>query len=294
MQKIWLLVLIVPFLGVLATNRAFASHTPKKPAHLKAILLVAFGTGNPEARKTFDRIDAQARKAFPEVEIRWAFTSKTIRAKLAKEGKLLDSPEVAMARMMDEGFKRVAVLSLHVIPGEEFHDLNHNALLFAGMAGGFERVLVTRPLLSSHDDMVRVAKALLEHAPRDRTQQEAVLFMGHGSRKHPSDAIYSAMNYLFEDMAPNVFMSTVDGHPTLDEILPKLARKGIKKVHLMPLMVVAGAHAHQDMVGEEPESWKSVLTRNSIACEATLTGLGEYPEIVEVWLDHLRDVYSRL
>ena len=294
MQKIWLFSLVLSFVTLLGTNCAFAMSPLKSSTPVKAILLVAFGTSVPEAQKAFDQIDAQARKAFPGVEIRWALTSRTIRAKLAKEGKQLDSPEVALARMMADGFTHVTVLSLHVIPGEEYHDLNRNVQLFSEMAGGFERILVAPPLLSSHDDMVRVAEALLNHAPKDMKAEEAVLFMGHGTKNHPSDAIYSAMNYLLQDLSPNVYIATVEGHPTLDEILPKLSRKGIKKAHLAPFMVVAGMHARDDMMGDEPESWKSVLSRNGVACEATLTGIAEYPEIVEVWLDHLRETYARL
>jgi sirohydrochlorin cobaltochelatase len=36
---------------------------------------------------------------------------------------LLDSPETAFAKLMEDGYTHVAVLSLHTIPGEEFHEL---------------------------------------------------------------------------------------------------------------------------------------------------------------------------
>ncbi len=52
--------------------------------------------------------------------------SKIIRAKLAKEGKLMDSPEMAMAKLMNDGYTHVAVLFLQTIPGEEFHELYQN------------------------------------------------------------------------------------------------------------------------------------------------------------------------
>ena len=121
-----------------SANQALAGHGEKRPVQ-KAILLVAFGTSDPEAQKTFGRIEEQARKAFPGVEIRWAYTSGMIRKKLAREGKALDSPEVALARLMETGFTHVAVLSLHTIPGEEFHELHRNAHLFGQMEGGFEK-----------------------------------------------------------------------------------------------------------------------------------------------------------
>ncbi len=257
-------------------------------------MLVAFGTTVPQAQKVFDGIDAEARKRFPGTEVRWAFTSRIVRAKLARQGQVLQSPESALATLMDDGFTHVAVLSLHTIPGEEFHDLNRNARLFEQMAGGLARVLIARPLLSSRDDMVKVAAAMVRNVPPSRKPEDVVLLMGHGSEKHPADAIYLAMNQVFADAAPGVFVATVDGYPSLDDLLPKLREKKGRKAYLMPFMLVAGDHARNDMAGDNAESWKSVLGKNGFRCEAVMEGMGDYPEIVDVWLDHLKEVYSRL
>jgi sirohydrochlorin cobaltochelatase len=278
---------------VLATSTCLAAHGEKR-AQKKAILMAAFGTTVPEAQKAFDQIDARTKQAFPGVEVRWAYTSTIVRTKLAKQGKVLDSPETALAKLMDEGYTNVAILSLHTIPGEEFHNLYQNAHLFAQMAGGFEKVVVARPLLSSHEDMVRVAKAMLKNISAGRKSEDVVLLMGHGSEKHPSDALYVAMNQILSEIDPNVWIATVDGYPSLNDLLPKLQRKKTKKTYLMPFMLVAGDHAMNDMAGDRPDSWKSILTKDGYQCEITLKGTGEYPDIVEVWLDHLREAYSHL
>jgi len=268
----------------------FAAHGEKK-TEKKAILLVAFGTSVPEAQKVFDRIDEQTRKEFPGMEIRWAFTSKIIRAKLAREGKMLDSPEMAMAKLMNDGYTHLAVLSLQTIPGEEFHELYQNALLFGQMAGGFEKILVARPLLSSAKDMENVAGTLMKNIP-GRKPADAVVFMGHGTGHHPADAIYLAMNQVFQEIDSRAFVRTVEGNLTIETLLPKLKQLKIKKVYLAPLMSVAGDHARNDMAGDEPDSWKSILTRNGYQCETILKGTADYPEIVAVWLDHLRTVLA--
>ena len=78
----------------------------------------------------------------------------------------------------------------------------------------------------------------------------------------------------------------------IETLLPKLKQLKIKKVYLAPLMSVAGDHAKNDMAGDEPESWKSILTRSGHSCESILKGTADYPEIVEVWLDHLRTVLA--
>jgi sirohydrochlorin cobaltochelatase len=293
MERLWLPVVMGTALSLFAARVALAAEKPAKPLN-KAILLVAFGTGVPEAQKAYNQTEAAVRKAFPGLEVRWAYTSKIIRGKLAKEGKQIDSPEMALARMMDDGFTNVAVLSLHVIPGIEFHDLHTNAQLFSQMSGGLKRVLVARPLLSSHEDMTRVAAALLKRIPTGRKPQDIVIFMGHGSEKHPSDAIYAAMNYVFEQLDSNVFVATVDGYPSLKQLLPKITERKASKAYLIPFMTVAGDHARNDMAGDQPESWKSVLSEKGLACEIVLFGMAEYPEVVDVWLDHLREAFEQL
>jgi sirohydrochlorin cobaltochelatase len=287
-----ILSVIVTALFLFGAADAMAKHGEKPPAK-KAIVLVAFGTSDPEAAKAFDLVEKQAKVKFPGVELRWAYTSRMIRAKLAKEGKYLDSPETAFARLMDDGYTHVAVLSLHTIPGEEFHELHQNARLFGQMTGGFQKVLVARPLLSSSKDMDTVAEALLKNIP-GRKAGDAVIFMGHGTEHHPADAIYLAMNQVFQELDPNAFVAAVEGSNSLETVIPKLKKRKVKKVFLVPLMSVAGDHAKNDMAGNEPDSWKSILTEKGFTCEPILKGTAEIPEIVDVWLDHLKSAFSHL
>jgi sirohydrochlorin cobaltochelatase len=120
---------------------ASGGHGDKRPVK-KGILLVAFGTSIPEAQEAFANIEEEVKEAFPDVPVRWAYTSKIIREKLAKQGQHLDSVAVALAKMKDENFTHVAVQSLHTIPGEEYHDLVKTVHAFRGMPGGIRKVLV--------------------------------------------------------------------------------------------------------------------------------------------------------
>lgn len=290
MQTKRILSVVVTALFLFSAAGAMAKHG-EQPAAKKAIVLVAFGTSDPEAAKAFDLVEKRARDQFPGVELRWAYTSKMIRAKLAKQGKLLDSPETVFAKLMSDGYTHVAVLSLHSIPGEEFHELYQNAHLFGQMAGGFQKILVSRPLLSSTKDMQTVAAALLKNVP-GRQAGDAVIFMGHGTEHHPADAIYLAMNQVFQELDPNAFVAAVEGSNSIETVVPKLTIRKVKKVFLVPLMSVAGDHAKNDMAGAEKDSWKSILTERGFTCEAILKGTAEIPEIVDVWLDHLNAAFS--
>lgn len=281
------------FWGGAGVDDAFAKHGAAHEAK-QAILVVGFGTSVPEAKKAYDEIDKRLGEAFPGVERRWAYTSGLIRKKLRSQGMAIDSPEVALAKLMEDGFTHVAVLSLHVIPGAEFHDLYLNARMFMHMSGGFKKVTFAMPLLSSNEDMTDVVRAVTAAVPRERRPEEAVVFMGHGSEHHPADAIYTAMDALFQKQDRNIFLATVEGSPRFEDVLSVLESRKIKKVYLIPFMVVAGDHARNDMAGDDGESWKSRLAAKGITAVPVFRGLGEIPEVVEVWVRHGRSALDAL
>ena len=271
---------------------ASASNPAKTRPHKKGILLVAFGTSISRAQISYKNIERAVRTRFPDIPIRWAYTSAFIRQKLAKQGQPINSVETALAKMMDEKFTHVAVQSLHTIPGWEFHDLHKNAMLFGDMAGGFDRIMVGNPLLTAEGDFERVVNALLKNIPASRKKADAVVLMGHGT-SHPSNAAYAALMYHFQKKDPNVFVGTVEGTPEITEIKEMLLSKNINTAYLIPFMSVAGDHAMNDMAGEEEDSWKSILTKTGIACRPVLKGTAEYDEIVEIWVDHLITVLAQ-
>lgn len=277
---------------VLVLTASFAlAHGDERPVK-KGILLVAFGSSMPEAQVSFENIDTKVKKAFPGVPVRWAYTSKIIRNKMAKEGgKSLDSPAAALSKMMDEDFTHVAVQSLHTIPGEEYHSLLKTAHEFQGMPKGMKRVLVGYPLMASHEDMLKTVDAVMANIPKARKNDEAVVLMGHGTH-HPGNIYYPAAQYYFGQKDANIYVGTVEGAPSLDEVLAELKKKNIKTAYLMPLMSVAGDHARNDMAGNEDDSWKSVLTKAGIKCVPVLKGTAEFDQVVDIWVEHLKSALS--
>jgi sirohydrochlorin cobaltochelatase len=249
------------------------------------ILLVAFGSSQESAQVSFENIDEAVKATYPDIPVRWAYTSHIIRKKLAKQGKMLDSPEVALARMADEGFTHVAVQSLHTIAGSEYHDLRRVVSSFSLM-GGFERVLLGNPLLATQEDMARTVDAILSIIPAERKKEEGVVLMGHGTH-HPSNAFYAALMFQVQLKDPNIFIGTVEGYPELDTILPLLKKNNIRKIYLMPFMSVAGDHAKNDMASAADDSWKSLLSREGIEVVPILKGTAEYEVFVDIWVDHL-------
>jgi len=279
------LLALVCGLALICAGNAFAGHHGKGKEKKPGILLVAFGSSEASAQVSFENIENKTRTSYPDTPVFWAFTSHIIRHKLARAGKKLDSPEVALSKMADQGFTHVAVQSLHSIGGAEYHDLRKTVGGFKSM-GAFEKIILGYPLMSTQADMERVKAAILNTIPKERKKNEAVVLMGHGTH-HPANAFYAAMMFQVQLTDPNVFIGTVEGYPDVKVITALLREKKIKKTWLMPFMSVAGDHAKNDMAGDEEDSWKTILTKAGIKCKVVLKGTAEYDDYVDIWVDHI-------
>lgn len=284
------LVLVIFLLALGA--QAFAGHGAERAAK-KGILLVAFGTTVPEARAALDNIDTKAKARFPGLEVRWAYSSRIVRQKLAGQGLQFDSPAMALARMMDDGFTHVAVQSLQTIPGEEFHGLQKTVEAFSGLPKGMENVTLGLPLLAEPADVEACAKAVMANLPPDRKKNEAVILMGHGTH-HPANIYYPGLQYSLGRLDPLVLVGTVEGAPSLDDVRAALKAHKVRKAWLQPFMAVSGDHAVNDMAGDGEDSWKSVLAADGVTCVPVLRGTAEIPAFVDIWLDHLQAAVERL
>jgi sirohydrochlorin cobaltochelatase len=290
LNRNWLKAIILCCLVLFAsTCLASGGHGHKKDKKI-GILLMAFGSSEASAQVSFENIDKRVKEKFPGVEVRWAYTSHIIRNKLAKQGKLLDSPKVALSKMADENFTHVAVQSLHTILGAEYHDVRQVLSGFQQM-GAFERILFGNPLMATQEDMSAIVEAILKVIPKERKKDEAVVWMGHGTH-HPANAFYAALMFQVQLQDPNIFIGTVEGYPEIDLIQDLLLKKNIKKAYLMPFMSVAGDHAKNDMAGDEDDSWKSILTKAGIECLPVLKGTAEFDPFIDIWVDHLSGVMN--
>jgi sirohydrochlorin cobaltochelatase len=110
--------------------------------------------------------------------------------------------------------------------------------------------------------------------------------MGHGT-EHYSNASYSMLEDMFQYKGyKNVYVATVEGFPEIDFAITKMKNAGIKKVTLMPFMIVAGDHAKNDMAGDEEDSWKNILLSEGFEVSTILKGLGENLKICDMLYRH--------
>ena len=120
---------------------------------------------------------------------------------------------------------------------------------------------------------------------------EALVLMGHGS-EHPANSSYPAFEYVLKDRGyDNIFVGTVEGYPALEEVKKQLVKKQIQKVCLAPMMIVAGDHAHNDMVGDE-ESWKMELEEEGYQVRYSLKGLGELQGVHKMFIRNAKEAVT--
>ncbi|HWQ77466.1 MAG TPA: sirohydrochlorin cobaltochelatase [Anaerovoracaceae bacterium] len=253
----------------------------------RAILAASFGTSHAETlQKTIGAIERDIAAAYPDCEIRRAFTSGMILKVLEKrDGIVIDNVAEAMNRLVSDGFDEVLVQPTHVIPGDEYDGMKVDAEMFADR---FDRLIIGKPLLSHTEDYRRVIRAVMEQFP-DLNDRDALVLMGHGT-EHSINAVYAALDYQFKEMGyPNVFIGTVEGYPDIETVLRQVEAFRPEKVVMMPLMVVAGDHAVNDMAGDEEDSWKSIFERAGYKVNCVLKGLGEFQSIRDIYLEHIAD-----
>ena len=267
-------------------------------ADKSAILVVSFGTSVPEARQAIDNLVNTARKNFPDCEVRLAFTSNIIRRKIAREsGEIIPNPVQALATLNDERFSRVYVMPTHIIPGEEYDELQNVVQAFSTLKGkyGFKTLKLGRPFLDGAYDCDGMADLLLERFKSQLQDKEtAIILMGHGTPEHFANALYSQLQLALDTKAyGRFFIGTVEAAPKIEDVLARLKRHPeIKKLVLSPLMIVAGDHAHNDLAGEDdPESWLNVLRAEGYSnITAYLAGLGQDDNIARKFESKIREL----
>ena len=254
----------------------------------KAILVVSFGTSFEHSRKTsIDAIENKIRRSFPEYAIYRAWTSHHIIQKLKqRDGIHIDTVPEALRRMASDGIRHVIVQPTHMINGIE------NEAMTAGILSekdAFDSVRFGTPLLTGTEDL-DTAVQLLADSFLPLEPDHMIVFMGHGT-SHYANFVYDALNFRFLDRGYEQFLiGTVEGYPDIDTVLRRLEKKQPARITLVPFMIVAGDHAVHDMAGEEDTSWRNLLEKAGYEVDVILKGLGEYPEIQDMFADHIRSV----
>ena len=281
-------------IGVRANENAELANLPDKDA----ILVMSFGTTFKETReKTIDATVKAIQDAHPGVKVVTAFTSHIIVDRIkANEGITYPTPEEALAQLKAEGYTRVAMTSLDIIPGMEY---SYDEAVYNLHKNDFKKASLGTSLMywqgqeEQPDDVAEFVEAVKTQFPK-LGKKDALLLMAHGT-PHPANAYYSVLqNRLDEADLGNVLVYSVEGWPHLDTVIPMLKAKGVKNVTLQPMMMVAGDHANNDMAGDEEDSHKVILQGEGFKVTPDIRGLGENEAIRKLFVERAHDAYEAL
>ena len=281
-------------IGVRTHNTEALQNLPNKDA----IVVMSFGTTYKDTRaKTIDATVDAIKAAHPNTKVITAFTSHIIRDRIQqKEGITYPTPEEALAELKKDGYTRVALASLDVIPGMEY---NYDAAVYNLYKNDFKKMTLGTSLMywmgqeNQTDQVIETLKAVQSQFPK-LGKEDALLIMAHGT-PDPSNAYYSVIQDRIHTLGmKNVFIYTVEGTPNLEQVIPQLKLHGIKHVTLMPFMMVAGDHANNDMAGNEPDSHKSVLEKEGFKVDTYIHGLGENQNIRNLFVERANEAWDAL
>lgn len=269
-----------------------------------AVVLAMPGTSS-EAAATLRHMEELFDRRLPGVRRIWAYTSSGVRRKLEQCGKSIADPAKAFATLRTEGVARVVVKALHLASGMEYTELSDLVQASRGGPGGFERIVISAPLLDAPSDFERTIRCLLMLRPAGVDEGDALLLVAHGSRRPEAQVAYaqavafcrrldSPRRSLRRSLGRRVLLGVLIAHPGLEDVLRVCKDDGIKKLVLAPLMIVAGSSARNELAGGDPTSWVSVFAREGIRCVPLIKGLGDHDNIVQIWLDDIERMLAGL
>ncbi len=167
MQRLLLyMTLLLGGLSLQAGNKIFETDSlfaAMAPGDKGAILVVHFGTTHDDTRRvTLDAINERIASAYPNLEVRQAYSSRIVRKRLAARGIEIPTPGEALKELAREGFTHLLVVSTTIVDGVEMESLSYEV---AHQQSHFKKIRLVTPLLfyeSDYRDLTAIMTAHLE------------------------------------------------------------------------------------------------------------------------------------
>ena len=251
----------------------------------KALLVVSFGTSTPEViERCIVPVERAICEASADYDFYRAFTSGIIRKKLKNVYDIsIDAPQEALEKLQKRSYSKIIVWPTHMMSGFEYHALEAQVKAFTKQYPEIDVVYGDTVITKNNGDkdINRLVQSLKYQIPT-LAADEAVLFMGHGTG-HEANEVYFKLHEKLQQMSEQIELACVEAAPLFEDAVNHLKALDIQKVYLMPLMVVAGDHAMNDMAGDEEDSWKNRLKNAGFEAIPVLKGLGENPDFCRIY-----------
>ncbi|WP_297597806.1 sirohydrochlorin cobaltochelatase [uncultured Cetobacterium sp.] len=251
-----------------------------------AIIVAHFGTTHEDTKeKTIDIINEKISKEFTKLDFFQIYTSRIINRILSRKGIENLNTSQMLEKLKKDNYSHIIIQPTYIINGTEMEALKREV---EQVAESFDDIRIGTPLLTSPEDYFEVVKVLSQESG-NLLDDEAVVLVGHGT-EHSATSAYPMLDYVARDLNLPLYVGTVEGYPTAENVIKQLKRDGKNKIILKPLMFVAGDHAKNDIA----EDWKNTLENEGYEVTLDLRGLGEMKKIQDIFIEKAKNLENNL
>lgn len=254
-----------------------------------AILVVSFGSSVEEARaKAIAPIEQLIVTTFPNYHVATAYTSNFIRAKLAKQGIVIDSAYEALEKLIEQGYKKIYIQPLHILAGFEFEKIQEAV---SKLSTPELKLILGKPLMTEESDLDSIIEAI-------NHQEELTIYIGHGTN-HPINHLYEKLEVRLMEKAGNTYVGTVEEGPIplLERFEYSVNHKNDPhhktEVHLKPFLLVAGDHVINDINGTSEDSWFNAFSVKGYDVITDQRGLGELVQFQQLFVGRVKALIEK-
>jgi len=212
----------------------------------RAIVLSCFGSIIEE--KLYTELADKIKEEFKGFDIFLSFSSRMVLKLLKKEGKEYKNLPQTLADVDMLGYKNIIVASINLFPTDE-HEFTKK------IVDGFKQfsmanIRITDAILTKTKETTLFLKSLDEAIKKE---DSANLYIIHGTPRldmRGIDSISYTADYL-EMLGDNYTCSLEGAYPYYamkDILVAKMKRDGVKRVQIVPMLLVSGNHYIKDMV----------------------------------------------
>lgn len=258
----------VQALAAARVERAMAGPKP-------VILAVSAGTADADSREmSIGGLENGLRRAFPDHEIRRAFTNGGVIAELKeRNGEYIDTVAEAMERLLAEDVREVIVQPAFLTEGAEYDAV---AAEVSRYADRFDSLKMGRALLRTGLDYEDLLSTLTEEL-RPYTGNTAVVLADYGSGEEDGELVARLRRALAGLGYERWLVAGPAGGSSPEDILAWLRERGEKSVTLLPLRIEAPD-------GEDP--WRSALESGGHKVVCVPCGLGRTKGLQDLMARH--------
>lgn len=262
----------------------------------QAIVVISFGTTVLSARQeNINPLVHKVSEKYPSYDVFLAFTSKIIVKRLRDRGESIDTELGCLEKLIANGYTKIIVQPTHLIGGEEFDKLKHTILGLADLENQVD-IKVGRPLLyfMGQDERPDDYQILIDTFIKklEIPKGEGLALIGHGGTS-VGNASYSVLQLkLCQSGYDLVRLANLESYPQIDDTLVPWQEFGTSKperLHVHPLLLVAGDHVLNDIFGDASEAIAQKLTKEGYEVIPHAKGLGAYECIQDIYIQHLAD-----